>query len=286
MSRWGSAFWCVLGIIALLSIATGRPAAAQDGHGGRMALGTFNVGGAAEISVFASSGRRQDRCPDTPAGVIGDDAGCPTDGDRDGVFDGRDARPDTPDGAVGGAFGCPWDSDDDRAVDGIDIRPDTPPGARVDENGRPRDTDRDGVPDGIDRCAATLPGTQVDNLGYPVLFKEESGRVQPLILKGVTFAVGEATLTPESRAVLDDVAKSLLAHHEVRIEVSGHTDATGSRTLHMRLSLARAQSVSAYLARKGVAHSRLDAQGYEPNRTSEERSHSRRVQLHRIDSVR
>jgi OOP family OmpA-OmpF porin len=132
----------------------------------------------------------------------------------------------------------------------------------------------------------------VDSVGCPVLFREERGRVQPLILKGVNFAVGKATLTPQSHAVLDEVAKSLLAHPEVRIEVSGHTDATGSRALNMRLSLARAQSVATYLASKGVAHSRLDAQGYGPDRpiatnsTAGGRRENRRVELHRIDGVR
>ncbi len=290
--------------------------------GGAAGISIFAFGGRQRDSDGDLVRDKRDQCPDTPAGAVVDDVGCPTDSDRDSVFDGLDSCPHTPVGAVVDALGCPKDTDADRVLDGIDICPDTPPGAEVDQNGCPLDTDadgvfdgldqcpatpeqaevdtvgcpkdsdQDGVFDGIDRCAATPAGTEVDSVGCPVLFREERGRVQPLILKGVNFAVGKATLTPQSHAVLDEVAKSLLAHPEVRIEVSGHTDATGSRALNMRLSLARAQSVATYLASKGVAHSRLDAQGYGPDRpiatnsTAGGRRENRRVELHRIDGVR
>lgn len=282
----------------------------------------FGRGGAPRDSDQDGVADKRDQCPDTPAGALVDQTGCPSDGDRDGVLNGLDACPETPPGAVVDPLGCPRDTDADQVLDGIDICPETPAGAEVDANGCPFDSDKDGIIDGLDRCPATperaivdangcpidtdgdgiydgldrcdatLVGAEVDDVGCPVLFREERGRVQPLILKGVNFEVGKSRLTPESHAILDEVAKSLLAHPEVRVEVSGHTDITGSRALNMRLSLSRAQAVVAYLAAKGVPYSRMDAEGYGPerpvatNRTAAGRAENRRVELHRIDGIR
>ncbi len=294
-------------------------------YGGAIGLSIFAFGGF-EHSARDTDGDlvpdKRDQCPATPTGATVDELGCPKDSDRDGIFAGLDSCPDTPAGAVVDALGCPLDSDGDAVFDGIDICPGTPAGAVVDENGCtqdgdsdgvldgldrcpdtpagatvnaegcPTDSDSDGVYDGIDRCAATPSGTEVDDVGCPVLFREERGRAQPLILRGVNFDVGKATLTPASYAALDEVAKSLLAHPDVRIEVSGHTDATGSRGLNMRLSLARAQAVMAYLAQRGVGHARMQAQGYGPDRpiatnsTATGRAANRRVELHRLDGNR
>jgi outer membrane protein OmpA-like peptidoglycan-associated protein len=263
-----------------------------------------------------------DDCPNTPTGAAVDAKGCPTDADRDGVFDGLDRCPDTPQGALVDESGCPGDADGDRVFDGIDQCPNTPAGIPVDETGCPSDTDRDGVvnaldecpetpagvevdargcpierdadadgvPDGRDRCPNTAPGQNIDAVGCPILFAvAEEGRVRPLVLRGVNFQTGRSALTPESFAVLDEVALSLVAHPEVRIEIGGHTDSTGSRATNQRLSLQRAQAVMAYLARKGVAPSRMVARGYgpdepiAPNNTSAGRAQNRRVELRLLE---
>jgi outer membrane protein OmpA-like peptidoglycan-associated protein len=73
------------------------------------------------------------------------------------------------------------------------------------------------------------------------------------------------------------------------VEVAGHTDSSGSRAVNERLSLARAESVKAYLVENGVAADRMTVQGYasaQPiatNRTSSGRAQNRRVELRRID---
>ena len=154
------------------------------------------------------------------------------------------------------------------------------------------DPDQDVVVDRLDRCPSTAPGTTVDNVGCPVLFvvDEVTQRVQPLVLQGVNFASGSSRLTQASFAVLDVVVQSLVAHPEVRIEVGGHTDATGSRTTNQRLSLARAQSVMAYLAQQGMGLDRMESRGYGPdqpiatNTTRDGQAASRRVELRRIES--
>jgi OOP family OmpA-OmpF porin len=227
-----------------------------------------------------------DLCPDTPEGAVVDAQGCPLDTDTDGVFDGLDHCPDTPPGAVVDADGCPLDGDGDGVPDGIDQCPDTPVGVSVNAAGCPIDSDGDGVPDGIDQCPNTPAGREVDVVGCPVLFAVAQA---PLVLRGVNFETGRSALTPDSYAILDDVAASLLAQSEVRVEIGGHTDNTGSRATNARLSLERAQAVKAYLAQQGVAPARMEVKGYGPdspvatNATVDGRARNRRVELRRID---
>ena len=155
-----------------------------------------------------------------------------------------------------------------------------------------RDTDNDGVMDGTDRCPLTRPGQQVDAVGCPILFAVEAGERRPLVLRGVTFASGRSTLTQSSYATLDEVAGSLIANPQVRIQITGHTDATGSRQRNIDLSLARALAVRAYLAQKGVAPSRMEARGMGPdqpiatNQTAAGRAQNRRVEINVINDVR
>jgi len=67
----------------------------------------------------------------------------------------------------------------------------------------------------------------------------------------VTFRVNSAVLSPEAKRQLDDFATKALASSGYMIEVSGHTDSTGSDAKNMRLSRDRAESVVEYLT---VAH--------------------------------
>lgn len=263
-----------------------------------------------------------DQCPDTPAGATVNNVGCPSDADRDGVLDGLDRCPDSPAGSTVDAQGCPSDADGDKVVDGVDRCPNTPAGVIVDTAGCPKDGDNDGVPDGIDqcpnspvgqrvdttgcplardsdgdgvadnldRCPGTPPGTPVDQVGCVVLFREERvpGARPTLILRGVNFQTGRSALTRESFAVLDQVAGSLAANPDINIEIAGYTDSTGSAAVNTRLSRARAIAVRAYLARKGIAPSRMVARGFGPsnpvasNATAAGRAQNRRVELHKL----
>jgi outer membrane protein OmpA-like peptidoglycan-associated protein len=108
-------------------------------------------------------------------------------------------------------------------------------------------------------------------------------------LRGVNFELGKAVLLPISREILQEVARSLVTNPQVRVEVAGHTDSTGSVAVNERLSLARAESVKAFLVENGVTAERMEVQGYastQPvasNRTASGRAQNRRVELRRID---
>jgi len=240
-----------------------------------------------------------DKCPDTPAGASVDATGCPVDSDHDGVPDGIDKCPNTPAGATVDASGCPMDSDHDGVPDGIDKCPNTPLGTPVDATGCPmsRDSDGDGVPDSLDKCPNTPKGVPVDANGCMILFqpapttpaKPGAPPARPtLILRGVNFETGRSVLTAESYAVLDQVAASLAANPDIRIEIAGYTDATGPVGINIQLSAARAAAVRAYLARKGVAPLRMVARGYgarnpiATNATPAGRAQNRRVELHKL----
>ena len=106
-----------------------------------------------------------------------------------------------------------------------------------------------------------------------------------LFRSGVSFESGRSALVTTSYALLDQVATSLAQNPTVRIEIAGHTDATGARATNISLSLARARAVQAYLAQKGVALDRMVAKGYGPdkplgpNTTAAGRQQNRRVEL-------
>jgi OOP family OmpA-OmpF porin len=229
-----------------------------------------------------------DKCLGTPLGDKVDANGCslPRDSDGDGVVDANDRCPNTRVGVKVDANGCPIDSDGDGVADSLDKCPNTPAGDAVDASGcsLPKDADGDGVLDANDRCPRTPVGTRVDALGCPVLF---SGGSRSLVLQSVTFQTGSAMLTASSSGPLDQVALSLRAHPEIRVEIAGYTDDQGPLDDNRRLSQARAEAVRAYLLRRAVPAAQLTARGYgsanplDSNATPAGRARNRRVELHR-----
>ena len=237
----------------------------------------------------------EDLCPSTAAGLAVDPTGCalPKDSDGDGVLDGGDKCPATLPGQRVDLTGCNADLDSDGVANALDRCPATPLGTATDQFGcpppqRPADSDGDGVPDASDRCPGTSSGTAVDALGCPLPLPIPPPAPR-LILREVTFATGSATLTPQAEASLRATATTVLAQPAVRLEVAGYTDATGSRLVNERLSLARAESVRAFLVSSGVPADRLTARGYGPadpvasNATAQGRELNRRVELRRVE---
>ena len=111
---------------------------------------------------------------------------------------------------------------------------------------------------------------------------------QAVVLEGVEFDVDKDTLRPASYTTLDEVAESLKDWPEIRVQIQGHTDSTGSSAHNQDLSNRRAGSVRAYLVSKGVDSSRLEFKGYgedspiADNTTNGGRQSNRRVELHKI----
>jgi OOP family OmpA-OmpF porin len=175
------------------------------------------------------------------------------------------------------AKGCPLDSDGDGVPDDLDKCPDTPKGCIVDKDGCPVDSDNDGVCDGLDKCPDTPKGVPVDETGCP--------SVEKLKLENVHFRILSYELSKEAIAILDEVAKTLAAYPQLKVEVQGHCDTTGNDKINDPLSQNRANAVKKYLVKKGVAAERLEAKGYgsrrptDTNATVEGRKLNRRVEF-------
>ena len=227
-----------------------------------------------------------DKCPGTPAGTRVDSNGCPIDSDGDGVPDGIDQCPNTPAGVKVDSRGCPIDSDNDGVPDGIDQCPNTPAGAKVDARGCPIDSDNDGVWDGIDQCPNTPAGMKVDETGCPVEVKKfiDTGLISTT---DILFDFDKANLKPESKAPLDAIGRILIQVPDLKVEVGGHTDATGTDAYNFKLSDARTKSVRDYLLKNfpQIKDDNLSSKGYgeskpvATNDTKEGQAKNRRVEF-------
>jgi len=165
------------------------------------------------------------------------------------------------------------DSDGDGVTDDLDRCPDTPKGVTVDAKGCPLDSDGDGVPDYLDKCPNTPKGATVDARGcwtYAAV---------------VMYDINSAQIKSEAHPMLDEAVSILKKNPEIKVEIDGHTDNTGSAVYNMNLSERRAKAVMKYFVDKGVEAQRLTTKGFgltQPaasNKTKEGRAKNRRVEL-------
>ena len=222
----------------------------------------------------------EDACPYTP-GIAPD--GCPEkDRDGDGFLDSQDACPDTPGIAPDG---CPEkDRDGDGILDSQDACPDTP---GVPPDGCPiPDTDGDGILDPDDQCI-TEPETRngyEDEDGCPDEIPENVQQFTGVI-RGIYFDLNKDTIKPKSMPVLDRAVDVLKEFPSINIEISGHTDSTGTREYNLDLSERRAGSVKRYMVEKGIDESRITNRGAGPdepidtNKSAAGRAKNRRIEF-------
>jgi len=88
-----------------------------------------------------------------------------------------------------------------------------------------------------------------------------------------------------SYPVLDEIVEGMKSQPELKVEVQGHTDISGTHQYNMDLSQRRANAVKAYLISKGIGPERLTTRGYGPDRpvasnsTAAGRADNRRVEF-------
>lgn len=105
------------------------------------------------------------------------------------------------------------------------------------------------------------------------------------VWRTISFGFNDSTLSREGAAILQEVAAALMQNPAMRIEIAGHSDDVGSAANNVKISLARANMVKAWLTKMGVDASRLQPTGRgeaEPiadNGTSEGRAANRRVEF-------
>jgi OOP family OmpA-OmpF porin len=180
------------------------------------------------------------------------------------------------------------DSDGDGVADKKDRCPNTPRGVKVDMSGCPLDSDKDGVPDYLDQCANTPAGTKVDAKGCPIPVATKSAEVTAAgtwIYKDIQFENNRSDLKENSFAVLNEITEALKNQPNLKVEIQGHTDITGTHDYNVSLSQKRAQTVKAYLESKGINPARMTTVGFGPdqpietNKTNQGRARNRRVEL-------
>ncbi len=206
--------------------------------------------------------------------------GCP-DTDGDGIPDYLDKCP----GQAGVAHlsGCPLpDRDKDGIPDDEDKCPDIAGVKQLGGCPLPPDADGDGIPDAEDKCP-NKAGIASNN-GCPEIdasFEEDFRKAA----RGIRFEVNSDKINKSSFESLDRVAELMSENPEVRLDIEGHTDNTGSVRINQVLSGRRALAIKTYLVNKGVEASRMTATGYgsekpiADNNTEKGRALNRRVEL-------
>lgn len=107
-----------------------------------------------------------------------------------------------------------------------------------------------------------IPKGAADNLVDKTVELKNIKIGSKIALRNIFFDTGKSTLRAESNAELDRLVKLMKDVPSLKIEISGHTDNTGSAKLNNELSQDRAQAVVNYLTGKGIAANRMTAQGY------------------------
>ncbi|MFO7668835.1 MAG: OmpA family protein [Bacteroidales bacterium] len=106
-----------------------------------------------------------------------------------------------------------------------------------------------------------------------------------VVLENIYFQTGKAVLRPESNNALDQVVRFLQNNPGMKLEISGHTDHTGTLRINQKLSRDRAKAVVTYLVGRGIPETMLVYEGYAdsqpvaPNDTAEGREKNRRVEF-------
>ncbi|AHM60973.1 OmpA/MotB domain-containing protein [Flammeovirgaceae bacterium 311] len=108
--------------------------------------------------------------------------------------------------------------------------------------------------------------------------------VYPLTVS-IYFAFDSYQLSPEAQIKLRELFQKYTNGNDIKVGLTGHTDAIGSESYNKRLSVSRAQSAEEFLRNAGLAQERVNTEGKgedEPaatNDTPEGRRQNRRVTI-------
>jgi outer membrane protein OmpA-like peptidoglycan-associated protein len=150
------------------------------------------------------------------------------------------------------------DNDHDGMIGKIDKCPDKP-GLPANFGCPDVDTDEDGIMDREDECRE-LPAGPHGKRGCPLAYVKGD---EIIILDQVHFATDKDIILDESIPVLEEVARVLSQHADIReVKIEGHTDVRASDAYNMNLSQRRVDSVKQALVQRGVDATRLIPIGF------------------------
>ncbi len=130
-------------------------------------------------------------------------------------------------------------------------------------------------------------GSEMTTMNTAINTRFENLRDYRLVAsESVLFGPAKSELNDEAKAELDAAVEKIKGHRNYVMELQGHTDSTGSKTLNLELSRKRADAVVRYLTTKhNVPLHRIfvagygDASGMADNKTRDGRKQNRRVDM-------
>ena len=94
------------------------------------------------------------------------------------------------------------------------------------------------------------------------LFPIDVPKVETIkIVNNILFYYDRYYLKPEAKVVLDKISKILISNPNLKLEITGYTDALGKDDYNLNLSKLRSKSVVNYLLKKGISPERLISKG-------------------------
>ncbi|MDX2000925.1 MAG: OmpA family protein [Chitinophagales bacterium] len=131
----------------------------------------------------------------------------------------------------------------------------------------------------------SLQNAQADSTYELVIALDSLKKDLSVVLNNIFFEVNSFQLKDASKTELGYVTQLLNENPTLQIEVSGHTDNTGTEAYNQQLSQQRAESVVAYLVKAGIDIKRLKAKGYgssqpvAPNDSEVNKARNRRTEF-------
>ena len=122
----------------------------------------------------------------------------------------------------------------------------------------------------------------------PIEYKAPPKGATPIATqrRAIYFETGSAAMSPDSRAVVDEIGAFMRAYENTVVDIDGNSDSTGTREINMSLSRDRAETVKKYLTTKyGFPANRMRTAGNGPdkpidtNDTPEGREKNRRTDI-------
>lgn len=131
----------------------------------------------------------------------------------------------------------------------------------------------------------TAETTEITDNSAIITGMENLNKTDELILKDINFNKGEFDLLPSSIPELNKLADFLKKNSEIKIEITGHTDNSGSDAVNNTISQKRADAVKNYLISKNIDKNRMTSVGKadtmpkKSNSTQQGQEENRRVEI-------
>jgi OOP family OmpA-OmpF porin len=123
----------------------------------------------------------------------------------------------------------------------------------------------------LNNCSIMVEGLDVDG-NQPALEKfvgdvfctpkKVVAKEEVIVLRGINFDFDKSNIKPEWMPVLNEAARIMKEHPDMKVRIEGNTDSKGTEAYNQKLSERRAQSVFNYLVGKGISPSRMETIGY------------------------